>query len=134
MPLYDESYKIGLKNELRVFPYILDYFKRDIKHLKDDRFSKYDFSDAKYNYELKTRTNRKTSYPDTIIGFDKIENDNCGLILLFDFIDELCFIEYDKDIFDKFEVVPITRRDRNDGPKLHLKIPIEYLTTIKSWI
>jgi len=119
---------------MKVLPIIQDYFKREIKHLKEDRFSKYDFNDDTYYYELKSRTNRKNSYPDTIIGFDKIENDNKPVILLFYFTDELCYVEYDKEVFDSFEVVPITRRDRNVGPKMHLKIPIHHLTTIKSWI
>jgi hypothetical protein len=121
--MYEESYQKGLVAEKKVLPIVRKYFERDVKHITD-RFSKYDFEDEEYCYELKSRTNRRESFPDTLIGLDKVENVGKKLILLFEFTDSLCFIEYDAEKFSKYEVVMFGRNDRNVKPKLHIKIPI----------
>ena len=95
-------------------------------------YSKYDFENEKYIFELKTRRNKKNQYPTTLIGYDKLpdEKETRKLIFLFNFIDGLYFIEYDKDKFNNYEVKNFKRNYRtgyDDKEKEYLYIPIKDL-------
>jgi len=119
----------GLKMQEIVLPIIQTFFKRDIKPT-EGRYNKYDYLDNRYNYELKSRTNNYDKYPTTLIGLDKIDNNT---IYLFYFTDGLFFIEYDKKLFDTFEIKDFLRHPRYgkiDKVKKYIYIPIQYLNKI----
>jgi len=130
MKVFREELKNGLEIQEIVLPLIINYFKREIKHTQG-RFNRYDYEDTNYNYELKSRTNNYKKYPTTLIGLDKVSNNT---IFLFYFTDGLYYIEYDKELFDTFEVKDFVRNPRLgkiDKPKKYIYIPIEYLKIVK---
>jgi hypothetical protein len=131
MATFKKDYQDGKEDEIRVLPIITKYFNKDIS-LSSKKTDVYDFKDTEGTvYELKRRNNRHNSYPTTIIGINKIQNNNC--ILLFDFSDGLYFIKYDKTLFDTFQrnlFVRNKRLDYHDVEKEYLFIPIDKLTLI----
>jgi hypothetical protein len=132
MATFKKDYQDGKEDEIRVLPIITKYFNKDIS-LTTKKTDVYDFKDTEGTvYELKRRNNRHNSYPTTIIGINKIQNNNC--ILLFDFSDGLYFIKYDKVLFDTFQrnlFVRNKRLDFHDVEKEYLFIPINKLTYIE---
>jgi len=128
---FNIEYKRGIDSEKEVLPIIIDYFKRDIKATKE-RYSKYDYYDLEYKYELKTRTNKYNSFPTTIIETNKII-ENFKIIFLFRFTDGLYFIEYEKELFNTFEKQLYIRNNptiQTPIKKEHIFIPIDKLTKI----
>lgn len=128
---FEQEYKKAIESEKEVLPIIRDYFKRDIKATKE-RYSKFDYYDVEYKYELKTRTNKYNSFPTTIIETNKII-DNLKIIFLFRFTDGLYFIEYEKELFNTFEKQLYIRNYptiQTPIRKEHIFIPIDKLTRI----
>jgi transposase-like protein len=125
---YTNSYKFGKAQESKVLPVIKDFFKRDIQAYPEE-FSKYDFFDDTYNYELKSRTNNKKTYPTTMLTYNKITKDK-PLILLFNFKDQICYIEYDETKFQKYEKQMFSRAGLSHDEKEHIFIPIKDLIDI----
>ena len=125
---FNQSYKFGKKEELKVLPLIREHFKREINPYPN-QYDKYDFFDNEYQYELKSRTNTKTKYSDTMITFNKMSDDK-PLILLFNYTDRLCFIQYDKEKFSKYKKCLFSRAGLEEDEKEHIYIPIEDLTDI----
>jgi len=121
--------KFGNYNELLILPIIKKFFNRNIIKTTD-KYNKYDYIDNDYKYELKSRRNKYNQYPTTLIGYDKLTNSKT--IFLFNFIDGLYYINYEKELFDTFEKKPFVRNYRgvNDIKKDYLFIPIEYLIKI----
>ena len=132
MPFYNVAYEAGVAKEAQVLPILLDFFKRDIKRIQG-KFSQHDFEDETYTYELKSRSNRKNTFPDTIITTNKFENLKKPLILLFCFTDYLCCIKYNPKTFEKYEIYQFARTDRADAAKLHIKIPVKDLIVMHQW-
>jgi hypothetical protein len=128
---FEKSYQFGKRKEKQVLPLVQDYFKREIQ-IYPEKFSKFDFFDNKYQYELKSRTNTLAKYPTTMITYNKCIDD-VKLILLFNFLDCLAFIEYEKDKFDKFSKQMFSRAQIVSDEKEHIFIPIEDLTIIKQY-
>ncbi len=131
MGTYKNEYEAGKKSEEEVLPIITKYFKREIKK-SVGRYTRYDFEDGEYKYELKTRTNKCSQYPTTLLPLGKITDDKH--IFLFRFTDGLYYLEYDKEVFETFEVKQFVRNyrsDYNDVEAKHIFIPIEYLVQIK---
>ena len=129
MASFRKDFINGMKAEDAVLPVICEYFKRDIK--KTDRFCKYDYECSEYKYELKSRGNEYRKYPTTLVPLDKLVSDK--MIFLFSFTNGLYYIEYEKELFDKFEVQKYVRNPRidiKDIKKDYLFIPIEELTLI----
>lgn len=121
--------KFGNDNEMIILPIIKKFFNRNIIKTTD-KYNKYDYIDNIYKYELKSRRNKYNQYPTTLIGYDKLTNSKT--IFLFNFIDGLYYINYEKELFDTFEKKPFVRNYRgvNDIKKDYLFIPIEYLIKI----
>lgn len=129
---FKEDYKTGTEAEKRILNDINEYFKDDIKQIKD-KYNKYDYEGITSIYELKTRTNKYNTFNTTLLGFDKIINNDKKQIFIFNFIDGLYYIEYNKIIFDEFEkklFVRNKRNDYNDKEKIYLFIPINKLIKI----
>lgn len=95
--------------------------------MQEDKFSKHDFYDDQFNYELKSRYIKSTAYRDTLIATNKIQGDK-DLILVFNFRDCLAYIMYDKERFDGY-----TQQYINGDHKLHYMVPVEHLEIIKTW-
>jgi hypothetical protein len=125
---FTQSYLYGIEQQKIVLPIIQNYFNRDIiEHT--EQYSKYDYSDNIYNYELKSRTNNLNKYPTTMITLNKIDIIK-PLILLFKFTDKLTYIEYDEILFNTFEIKQFSRAKKDWDNKDHLYIPIDYLKII----
>jgi hypothetical protein len=127
------DYAKGLNNEELILDTIRKYFNRNIKRLLNE-FSKFDYRDNKYYYELKTRNNKYNDFNETIINENKI-NIIDNVILLFCFSDGLYYIDYsiNKELFKTFKRELFQRNYRNDyNDKLqyYIYIPIEHLIKI----
>ena len=125
------SYTFGKNNEIIVLPLITTHFQREIKEYKE-QYSKFDFFDDEYDYELKSRTNKYKTYPTTMITANKVSG-NKKKIFLFYFTDGLYYIEYNKEIFDNYEIKMVSRSGM-EAKKPHFLIPIEDLIEIKTTI
>ena len=132
---WENSYKYGEKKEEELLPILKKYFGSDIIRSKKGRFAKYDYTDNKVNYELKSRTNKMKQYDTTMITRNKIEgNDaNKDLILLFNYTDCLAYIEYEAEQFKQYDTESFSRLGASWDEKPHLYIPIEHLKIIKSY-
>lgn len=126
---FPNSYIFGKKHETIVLPIISKHFQKEIKQYKE-QYSKFDFFDDEYDYELKSRTNKYKAYPTTMITANKVSG-NKKKIFLFYFTDGLYFIEYNKEIFDNYEIKMVSRSGL-EAPKPHFLIPIEELIEIKT--
>jgi len=107
-----------------------DEFK-NTKELYQDDFYPYDFEGMRNgtSIELKSRRVKKNTYPTTIIPVSKVRNTDKTQLFIFNFTDNCSYIEYDKTIFDTFEVRNITteRFGIVDKPKPHYCIPVHLL-------
>ena len=132
---WENSYKYGEKKEKELLPILQEYFGKDIKRNEKGRYAKYDYTDEKVNYELKSRTNKIKQYPTTMITQNKVEgNDaNKDLILLFNYTDCLAYIEYEAEQFKQYTTENFSRLGATFDEKPHLYIPIEHLKIIKSY-
>lgn len=137
MPIARGSFKVdleyGLEREKLVLEKIKKFFNDDTISKTTDRFCKYDFISSTCKYELKSRKNKYRAYPTTIIPTHKaIENDK--LIFLFNFVDGLYYIEYDRETFDRFNTFEMKdmRAGRYGEIALHYSIPIELLREINN--
>ena len=125
---YPEDYKFGTEQEDLILPRLKDFFKRDIKK-SEDKFAKSDYYDEEYYYEMKSRKNTYNKYPTTMITEDKIRSDK-KLILLFNFLDGVYYIQYDKEKFSKYERQLFSRAGFDWNKKPHIYININDLTPI----
>jgi hypothetical protein len=126
---FKQDYSYGLKKEDELLPIIKSFFERDIQK-STNKFERFDYSDEKYKYELKSRHNTYDKYPTTLICADKIAK---GIIFLFNFYDGLYYIKYRKSKFNTFErkmFVRNKRDDFNDLEKEYIYIPIDKLKKI----
>ena len=127
---YTESYRVGKIQEEKVLPIIQDFWKdREIVH-ETDKWCKFDYSCKEYTYELKTRTNRYTAYPTTMITCNKLEKER---ILLFSYTDGLYYIHYEEELFKTFDTTMFSRYGATWDEKMHIYIPIQHLTLIKMY-
>lgn len=126
---YPQSYNFGKLEEQIVLPMLREHFGRDIRPYTE-RYSKHDFYDDEYNYEVKSRTNTLAKYPTTMITGDKVAGDK-KLIFLFNFVDCLAYIEYNPETFAKYQQQMFSRARISTDEKPHIYIPIEDLVVIK---
>ena len=122
----EEWYNFGKIQESKILLFLREHFGRDIK-AREDRYSNHDFYDDQFNYELKSRYIKSTTYRDTLIAANKIQGEK-GIILVFNFRDCLAYTQYDKERFDTYSQQYITGDD-----KLHYMVPVGHLEIIKNW-
>jgi hypothetical protein len=128
---FEADYLQGIIHQKAVLPKLREFFKTDIRE-NEGRYCKYDFEDEDNVYELKSRTNRKTQYPTTLLTCNKVtDTEGKGIIFLFKFTDELCYIKYDKVLFDTFERKPFSRVKDIRDEKDYYFIPVGQLFTIQ---
>ena len=130
---WNNSYKYGKVQEEKVYPLIKEYFNAPNIVMSKGQYAKYDFIDEFVNYELKSRTNKYAAYETTMITANKVQDSTKRLILLFNFTDKLCFIEYDKERFDTYTNSLFSRAGCCWDEKYHIYIPINDLTVIKEY-
>jgi len=130
MSSYKKDYIFGKEKEDEVLNLIKKKFNENI--IKSSyRYEKYDYKDDNYFYELKSRNNKYSDYPTTLIEKAKIFTDN--IIFLFNFTDGLYYIEYNEEVFNTFACKEFCRHKRfdyNDKPRPYYYIPIEKLKKI----
>lgn len=119
----------GRIEQTNLLPTIQKIFNRDIKIIEND-LARFDYECDKYCYELKTRTNTKDKYPTTLIGRNKTESDK-KIIFLFKYTDCLCYIKYNKELFDTFEVKKFNRNVRASNKSDYIYIPVEHLKVLE---
>jgi hypothetical protein len=132
MSIYEKDYNFGASQELKVLEPINKFFNRKINH-HSNRYSKYDYYDGCYNYELKSLRRYKNDFDNVIIQTYKCEPKT---ILLFNFFDGLYYIEYDKNNFSNYEQKYFQRKRENVNDQKYLCyfIPISDLKLIEEWI
>jgi hypothetical protein len=129
---YPIDNKRGLIEQTKLLPVIKDFFKKEIIEI-NNKYSPFDYECNECYYELKTRTNTLKKYPTTLIGRNKIEA-NKDIILIFKYTDCLTYINYNKELFDTFEIKKFDRNVREGNKKDYIYIPIEHLKIIENYI
>jgi vesicle coat complex subunit len=136
--LYKLAYEYGKQNEDNVLPLIKEHFNSDSIEPTTEKYDRFDYIDNKNKiyYELYTRTNSYNTYPTTLLYSKKIIKDtNYKQIFLYNFTDGLYYIEYNKQIFNKFEktLIKQNRTDMKDPVKNIILVPINLLNLIKKY-
>lgn len=134
MRTYKEDYEFGKSIENEILPIISKYFSDNIKYIQF-RYSTYDFKGKNTKYELKSRTNCKDAFSETLLPNSKLKYcDKQKTIFLFKFTDGLYYIEYKKELFDTFTKDVFCRHQRSDyydKPQLYVYIPVAKLIKIQ---
>lgn len=100
--------RIGDIGETTILPKLQSHFNMSIRKTTN-AYEKFDYiDDAGTKYELKTRRNRMDAFPTTLIPKHKVIDGE--LYFIFNFVDKVSYIKYDKELFDTFET-----RDLIDG-------------------
>lgn len=126
---YKKEQEFGKLNEKLILPKLNEYFKTNIV-LSENEFEKYDGSDANNIYEIKTRRIIKNAYSTTLLTYHKIIDNDKPLIIIFNFVDYICYVKYNEDKFNTYEKNLFCRGRPNEQYKLHLYIPVSDLTII----
>ena len=131
---WNNSYEYGKVQEDKVYPVIKEYFDADTITQSKGQYAKYDYIGDGVNYELKSRTNKYDAYPTTMITCNKLQSlTDTRLILLFNFTDKLCYIDFNVERFSEYTTAQFSRAGCCWDEKNHIYIPIEHLTVIKEW-
>ena len=127
---YQDSYIYGTKKEVIILPILKSHFKTEIQMNSPN--SKFDYQDDQYDYELKSRTCKSTTYKTTMISSDKCISDK-PIRLVFNFVDALYYIEYHEALFKTYQKDLFSRADIVSDEKYHYYIPVDHLTLIKKY-
>ena len=130
MPHYQGDYLFGTANQKKVFPILKTHFGEDLKETTE-QYAKYDFYTDTAYFELKTRKVSKTCYPTTLLTCNKIQACNKEQYFIFSFTDELCYIKYDKALFDTFQRNKYSREGKVEDMTDYIFIPIDALKSIQ---
>lgn len=128
---FKRDYDFGIKKQIDLFPTLSAFFGGNITPTTR-KMDPWDYIGDDCVYELKSRTNTYSKYPTTLVGLDKVKENMKKIIFLFNFVDGLYYIEYEKNLFDTFEKQPFRRfrEGVNDKEKPYIYIPIEHLKRI----
>ena len=127
---YEMDYKFGTASQKKVYPILKQHFGDDLKETTA-QYCKYDFYTDTAYFELKTRKVSKTCYPTTLLTCNKIQDCNKEQYFIFSFTDELCYIKYDKTLFDTFQRNKYSRENKAEDMVDYLFIPIGELKSIQ---
>ena len=127
-----EDLKFGFKQEDKLFPKICNKFGDDL--IKTDQMCRWDYESNTVLIELKSRRNKKNTYPTTMIGKQKVDlmmESGKRVISMFKFTDGLYYIEVTKDNICKFLTQVGGRSDRGvDEVNIYYYIPVEMLSLL----
>lgn len=132
-----DDLKLGYSNEEQILTLLNTYFEDEFvntKELYGNQYCSYDFEGKKTNLriELKSRRNRYSQYPTTLIPVHKCMDINmCPNIFVFSFSDGVYYTEWNYNRFKNYKTKMILckRQDRVDNRE-HYLIPIEDLMKI----
>jgi hypothetical protein len=135
---FKNDLRYGLEKELEVIDILKLNFDDEVdiqstKDLYDDEYYIYDFeAQSGTSFELKSRRIRKNQFPTTIVPVSKVRDTDKKQIFVFNFIDACCSIEYEKELWNTFQIrdVSTNRYGKLDLPKPHYHIPIKHLTDL----
>jgi hypothetical protein len=136
---YSSDYGRAKQEEARIYPYLKEFFNSPTLTPTEAQYEQYDFIDHAFNYEVKTRFDiKKDQYDTTLIQTDKFyprgKFQGKPVILIFNFVDYLCYIEYKKELFDTFLTTEFARqKDQRNHSSPHTYIPKEHLKIICKW-
>lgn len=136
---YSIDYYKAKMEETRILPYLKEYFNSPLLTATDSQYEQYDFVDTSFNYEMKSRFNvKRDQYDTTLIQSDKFiprgKYQNKPVMLIFNFVDYLCYIKYNPDLFKTFLTTDFARqKDQVQHSSAHTFIPKEHLNTICKW-
>jgi hypothetical protein len=125
MPNIEEYHDFGIIQQKKIKPILENIFGELIEF--EDRYSKFDYMNHKFNIELKSRINVKiTTFSKTLLALNKIkECEGKELIFVFNFVcnglNEIYYIKYDKKVFELFDTELVEYFDGTN--KLHYLIP-----------
>ena len=120
MTSYTEDKIYGLNNEEKYLESLSKYFNTTFKKYVSE-FSLLDFYsyDEKIFIEMKSRRINHNQYPTAIFNAHKIDefnrlnkNNDSKFYIVFIYLDGIYYIEYKKDIFNKFEIKKFKRNER----------------------
>lgn len=135
---FKNDLRMGLEKELEVIDILkLNWEDEvDIQNTKDiygDDYYIYDFeANSGTSWELKSRRCNKHTYPTTIVPVSKVRDTDKKQVFVFNFKDACCSLDYDKELWDTFEIKDVMtyRYGIQDRPKPHYHIPIGKLTDL----
>ena len=135
---FKNDLKMGLEKELEVIDILKLNWEdeEDIKNTKDiygDDYYIYDFeANSGTSWELKSRRCNKHTYPTTIVPVSKVRDTDKKQVFVFNFKDATCSLDYEKELWDTFEVKDVMtyRYGIRDRPKPHYHIPVDKLTDL----
>jgi len=129
---FQSDYAYGIQQQKKLYPLFKNFFDDNLISTPN-KYDKYDYEGTTTSYELKARKINYETYSTTCIASDKINpKHNKHQTYLFNFLDGTYYIEYDKELFDTFDIKEF-RRFRtgvNDKEKPYVYIPINKLTRI----
>ena len=135
--IQNNDYIFGKNNENKLFNIIKNNFDMNLKQT-EYKYNLFDFISDKFIIEMKSRRVNADTYNEVFISYNKITNfinsinyNKKKLILIFNFLDKIKYIIYDKNLFDKFKInIQNTRNDYNKIDKV-IFIPNIYLIELK---
>lgn len=132
---YEGDFQKGTKAQTEIFPIVKKYFEDfnltgEIRENEDEN-AKYDYECDDAVFEVKTRfdVNRNT-YKTTMMTCNKVSETNKAIIFIFNYTDEISWIQYDEDLFNTFEKKAFSRANLKWDEKDHYYIPVQHLETI----
>lgn len=133
-----KDYFFGKCYENKLFSLITNNFDLNLKQTTF-KYDFFDFISDKYVIEMKSRRINSNQYNEVFISYNKITNyinsdnyDKKKLILIFNFLDKIKYIIYDKNLFDTFKINVInTRSDYHKIDKM-IYIPNKYLIELRN--
>jgi hypothetical protein len=135
MEILKADLNFGLPKEDPVIQRLSEFFNETVEK-ETYQYSRFDASSKTTKYEIKSRRNKYLQYPTTIIPVDKtmgaIQHNEGRLVFVFNFTDGLYYIVFDKDVFSKYEIKPVSAF-RAGGVKTlkdHFFIPVKDLIQI----
>ena len=125
------DYAFGKTKEEQALQKICRFFNEEIHPTTE--WCRWDFESDFAIYELKSRNVNSNTYPDVMVGYNKIQPIRKNQYFLFNFTDGLFYIKYDEELFMDFELKVFKREGRmdyNDKRQVMCHIPRKYLTKI----
>jgi hypothetical protein len=132
MRTFEEDYQFGTTSEEQTLSTIRTIDPTIQRN--QDRYSPFDYNNEGNTIfvELKTRNNAKNKYPTTMLPYSKVKiaeaNINKTYYFAFKFTDGIYYIQYNKNLFDTFEIKEGGRWDRG-RPEMnrYIYIPVDKL-------
>jgi len=132
---YQDDFVRGTKAQHEIFPIVKKYFedfdlKGELRENLGDN-DKYDYECDDAVFEVKTRFDvDRNSYKTTLMTCNKVTETDKAIIFIFNFTDEISWIQYDEELFNTFEKKPYSRDNLKRDEKDHYYIPVHHLQTI----